>query len=426
MSKIQIRRGLEANRLSVTPENGELLWTTDEKRLFIGDGTTAGGISATAAATGDYILTTDKGAAGGVAELDAGGQILTAQLPALALTAVTAVADEAAMVALTAEEGDVAIRTDLSQTFVHNGGTVGDATDWTVLSTPTDVVTSVNTKTGVITLTTDDVAEGTTNQYFTTTRLEALINDASSATNETWSANKIAAEIAGLIDDTIVDTDNNITKTLSADKIYSIAAAGGDSAVSSSIDDTTVATDTLWSSSKTQAYADGKIDDSLTTATTFTWSVDKIKNELGTVSAGWTGVSILTEGSDTGSGTSSATQGQTHKLVFASDDGLGYTTADIRGMQGATGSSGISGNTGASVRRNASDDAYDASTGILTIGMENAPSGSTTFTSVNITTGDLRQANTTDIIDDTTSATTTTYSSTKIEALIASIDGGTF
>jgi hypothetical protein len=37
------RRGLEANRNSITPEQGELLYTTDEKTIYVGDGTTAGG-----------------------------------------------------------------------------------------------------------------------------------------------------------------------------------------------------------------------------------------------------------------------------------------------------------------------------------------------------------------------------------------------
>jgi len=43
-NKIQFLRGLEANRLSVTPAAGEPLWTTDEKILYVGDGSTAGGI----------------------------------------------------------------------------------------------------------------------------------------------------------------------------------------------------------------------------------------------------------------------------------------------------------------------------------------------------------------------------------------------
>jgi hypothetical protein len=42
--KIQIRRGVEAQRASITPDTGELLFTTDNKQLFVGDGTTAGGL----------------------------------------------------------------------------------------------------------------------------------------------------------------------------------------------------------------------------------------------------------------------------------------------------------------------------------------------------------------------------------------------
>ena len=41
---IQIKRGLEVNRNSFTPLVGEFVWTTDDKKLYIGDGTTVGGI----------------------------------------------------------------------------------------------------------------------------------------------------------------------------------------------------------------------------------------------------------------------------------------------------------------------------------------------------------------------------------------------
>ena len=41
---IRVLRGLESNRSGQTPAEGELLYTTDEKKLYIGDGTTAGGI----------------------------------------------------------------------------------------------------------------------------------------------------------------------------------------------------------------------------------------------------------------------------------------------------------------------------------------------------------------------------------------------
>ena len=42
--KIQIRRGVEAQRALITPDTGELLFTTDNKQIFIGDGATAGGL----------------------------------------------------------------------------------------------------------------------------------------------------------------------------------------------------------------------------------------------------------------------------------------------------------------------------------------------------------------------------------------------
>lgn len=41
---IRVRRGLEANRLSYTPQIGEPTFTTDTKKLYIGDGVTPGGI----------------------------------------------------------------------------------------------------------------------------------------------------------------------------------------------------------------------------------------------------------------------------------------------------------------------------------------------------------------------------------------------
>lgn len=44
MSKIQINRGLEADRLNITPSSGELIYTTDEKKIYIGDGSTVGGL----------------------------------------------------------------------------------------------------------------------------------------------------------------------------------------------------------------------------------------------------------------------------------------------------------------------------------------------------------------------------------------------
>jgi hypothetical protein len=40
---LQIRRGLEADRTTFIPAQGELLYSTDDKKLYIGDGSTPGG-----------------------------------------------------------------------------------------------------------------------------------------------------------------------------------------------------------------------------------------------------------------------------------------------------------------------------------------------------------------------------------------------
>ena len=54
--KIQIRRGLEAQRTLITPDAGEPLFTTDNKQLFIGDGTTAGGLFVGGGSAVGYVL----------------------------------------------------------------------------------------------------------------------------------------------------------------------------------------------------------------------------------------------------------------------------------------------------------------------------------------------------------------------------------
>ncbi|MDO8137240.1 MAG: hypothetical protein Q6354_06325 [Candidatus Brocadiales bacterium] len=91
-----------------------------------------------------------KGQANGLAELDAGGKVPSSQLPGLALTDVWTVASEAEQLALNAQEGDIAIRTDQNKSYAHNGGTSGTMADWSLLLTPTDTVLSVFGRTGTV------------------------------------------------------------------------------------------------------------------------------------------------------------------------------------------------------------------------------------------------------------------------------------
>jgi len=102
----------------------------------------------------DGILSSKIGAVNGVASLDSTGKVPVAQLPAISISDSFVVASQAAMLALTAQTGDIAIRTDLSKTFILKGTSSSTLADWQELATPTDAVQSVNGLTGVVTLAT--------------------------------------------------------------------------------------------------------------------------------------------------------------------------------------------------------------------------------------------------------------------------------
>lgn len=92
----------------------------------------------------DAISLSEKGAANGVATLDINGQIPTSQLPALAVSDVFTAASQAAMLALTAQRGDFAVRTDIGSTFVLAAEPATTLSNWVLLSTgATGTVTSV-------------------------------------------------------------------------------------------------------------------------------------------------------------------------------------------------------------------------------------------------------------------------------------------
>lgn len=90
-------------------------------------------------------------AAGNIPVLDGDGKLATSVLPALALTDTFEVASQSAMLALAAQQGDIAIRTDLSKTFVLSTNAPGTLGDWKELRRPTDVVQAVAGLTGTIT-----------------------------------------------------------------------------------------------------------------------------------------------------------------------------------------------------------------------------------------------------------------------------------
>ena len=115
-------------------------------------------------ARADARITAQKGENNGICELDANGLVPTNHLPPLAITDVHVVANEAARLALTAQEGDVAIQEDDSSSWIYDGS------NWVAFGISGGVL-SVNGQTGTVSLTTSDINEGT-NLYYTTTRFD--------------------------------------------------------------------------------------------------------------------------------------------------------------------------------------------------------------------------------------------------------------
>jgi hypothetical protein len=118
----------------------------------------------------------EKGAANGVATLDAGSKIPQAQLPAIAITDTFVVASQAAMLALTtAEKGDVAVRTDLNKSFILTADPYSTLGNWQELLTPTDSVLSVNGNTGAVTIDKTSVGLGNVDNTSDATKNSAAV-----------------------------------------------------------------------------------------------------------------------------------------------------------------------------------------------------------------------------------------------------------
>lgn len=85
-----------------------------------------------------------------------GGVIPDAQLPPLAILDTFVVASQAAMLALTAQKGNVAVRTDINQTFRLTASPASTLANWQVMPAA-GAVTSVAGKTGTVALVKADV-----------------------------------------------------------------------------------------------------------------------------------------------------------------------------------------------------------------------------------------------------------------------------
>ena len=105
-----------------------------------------------------------------------GGLVPTSQLPAVALTKPHVVADRAGMLALSAEEGDVAVITATADkgTYMLGSGAPTSFSSWVRLSTPDAPVSSVNGQTGVVNLTAANVGAAPTSHTHTMVQVTGL------------------------------------------------------------------------------------------------------------------------------------------------------------------------------------------------------------------------------------------------------------
>lgn len=128
--------------------------------------------------------TANKNTANGYAGLGSDGKLISSQLPAITITDTFVVGSQSAMLALTAETGDVAVRTDVNKSFILKGTSAGTLADWQELLTPTSSVTSVFGRQGAVTAnngdyTTEQVTETTNKRY--QTDIQQTYNDATSS-----------------------------------------------------------------------------------------------------------------------------------------------------------------------------------------------------------------------------------------------------
>lgn len=128
--------------------------------------TTAVAAETSRAETAEALLQplSQRGQANGYASLNANGQVPTAQLPAVTVNQTFVVNSEAEMLALPNVVGEIAVRTDISETFILQSlpadevsGSPATPTNWVQLLSSASVI-SVNGYTGVVDLAFSDLS----------------------------------------------------------------------------------------------------------------------------------------------------------------------------------------------------------------------------------------------------------------------------
>lgn len=206
---IRLKRGLKA-ALPASAPSAEPHYATDTQEIFLGSGAS---------------MLPLRMAPANVIGLLSGGKIDTALLPNLAITDVNVVADIIARDALTVQEGDVAVVLDdgsgNKQSYIYDG------TAWVTLD-DADGVASVNGQTGAVVLDTDDIAEGTTNLYYTDARVATYIATQINAANGIAGLDASGKLSVSVLPATVVQAGEDVTRLGStAQPEFSLVEADG-------------------------------------------------------------------------------------------------------------------------------------------------------------------------------------------------------
>jgi len=219
---------------------------------------------------------TQKGAALGVADLDASGKVPQLQMPAAAITDTFVVANQAAMLALTVQTGDVAIRTDLNKSYILQGTDPSILSNWQELLTPTDAVLSVNGQVGAVSLSAVDItnaADVTTANTFTA---EQTIREVEIGA---WSGNAI---FSGMFSkDPTADPSNYMIMSHGGGTYIGSTVAGGNIYLRPGLNDWTnelvvTSTDLTYAGQSIRSQAGRIVAAGLWIAGPFGWTVSKI------------------------------------------------------------------------------------------------------------------------------------------------------
>lgn len=171
--------------------------------------------------------TANKNSANGYAGLGSDGKLFSTQLPSITITDTFVVGSQAAMLALIAETGDVAVRTDLNKTYILKGTDPAVLANWQELLTPTSAVTSVFGRNGAVTAQNGDYTTAlvteTTNKRYQTDNQQTY-NDATSSIQSQLDTKE---NLSNKSTSTTLGTSNNLYPTQNAVKTYVDTKVGG-------------------------------------------------------------------------------------------------------------------------------------------------------------------------------------------------------